>query len=219
MLLSWWVYVPVHELLHALGCIAGGGQVSRLDISPVYGAAFLKRFFPFISVGSEYAGQLKGFNTFGNDLTYLLTDFAPFVLTVVAGLPLLNCVSGRSAPVIRSIIFGAAVPVAFAPFISLTGDYYEMGSIIVSRAALLFFPGMQVQIWRSDDVLKLLRHFFSAGLLTPPNLCGVSLSFLAGAALIMATYWSGILFAGLLKQPGKRIWPQRSQRKGEKLRR
>ncbi len=205
MLLSWWIYVPLHELIHAFGCIIGGGQVSRLDISPLYGAAFLKRFFPFISVGSEYAGQLKGFNTFGNDLDYLLTDFAPFVLTVAAGLPLLYSVGGRSAPLIRSITLGAAIPVAFAPFVSLTGDYYEMGSIIVSRAVSLFFTGIPVQLWRSDDVLKLVQYFFRAGMLTLPNSFGVLASFLMGAVLAIATYWSGVLFAVLLNHHRKSI--------------
>jgi hypothetical protein len=73
LIISWWIYVPIHELVHAFGCMIGGGKVSRLELSPVYGAAFLKNFFPFVSVGSEYAGQLKGFNTLGSDLTYLIT--------------------------------------------------------------------------------------------------------------------------------------------------
>lgn len=56
LLVSWWIYVPLHELGHALGCILGGGTVSKLEISPMYGALFLKEIFPFVSVGSEYAG-------------------------------------------------------------------------------------------------------------------------------------------------------------------
>jgi len=82
--LSWWVYVPLHELAHAFGCLLGGGTVTRLDIDPAYGAALLQRCFPFVNVGSDYAGQLKGFDTGGSDLTYLLTDFLP--LLVDAGL-------------------------------------------------------------------------------------------------------------------------------------
>jgi hypothetical protein len=35
-LLAWWIYVPVHELLHALGCAAAGGSVGRLWIQPRY---------------------------------------------------------------------------------------------------------------------------------------------------------------------------------------
>ena len=30
---GWWVYVPVHELLHALACIATGGDVDELEIA------------------------------------------------------------------------------------------------------------------------------------------------------------------------------------------
>jgi len=202
-LISWWIYVPVHEIFHAFGCIVGGGEVSRLDLSPVYGAVFLKRFFPFISVGSEYAGQLTGFNTFGNDFTYLLTDFTPFVLTVVIGLPLLISVSERSSSLVRSLTFGAAIPFAFAPFISITGDYYEMGSVIVSKAASLLFPGISFQFWRSDDVLKLVMNLLKSHLMAPRDICGMSLSFLVGALLIMATYWSGIVFAGFLNRKRK----------------
>ena len=55
-ILSWWIYVPFHELGHAFGCILGGGTVSKLEISPMYGASLLKEIFPFVSVGSEYAG-------------------------------------------------------------------------------------------------------------------------------------------------------------------
>src|SRR5207344_3373896 len=88
--LTWWIYVPIHELAHAFGCLAGGGAVTRLEIDPLYGAAWLQRVFPFVAVGSDYAGQLTGFDTRGNDLTYLLTDFLPFVGTIAVGVPLLH---------------------------------------------------------------------------------------------------------------------------------
>src|SRR5262249_18384187 len=90
--LTWWVYVPLHELAHAFGCMVGGGTVSRLDIDPLYGAALLQRVFPFVAVGSDYAGQLTGFDTRGSDLTYLLTDFLPFIATIIVGVPLLQAV-------------------------------------------------------------------------------------------------------------------------------
>src|SRR5689334_10291254 len=74
---SWWLYVPLHELAHAWGCQLGGGSVSKLEIDAMYGAALLQRVFPYVSVGSEYAGRLSGFDTHGSDATYLLTDFLP----------------------------------------------------------------------------------------------------------------------------------------------
>ncbi len=199
-LISWWIYVPTHELLHAFGCMIGGGRVSRLEISPVYGAAFLKNFFPFISVGSEYAGQLTGFDTFGSDLTYLLTDFFPYLLTITLGVPLLKSASSKTAPFpFNTVKLGIAIPVAFAPFIAVTGDYYEMGSIIISRLTAWTFPGFKPLHWRSDDVLKLARQlFFSVQTPDLRDVIGLSASFLLAIALIFCTYWTGVFWSRLL---------------------
>jgi hypothetical protein len=73
LLLSWWVYVPIHELAHAWGCLLAGGEVTRLEIDWIYGASLLARVFPYVTVGSEYAGRLSGFDNRGSDLTYLVT--------------------------------------------------------------------------------------------------------------------------------------------------
>lgn len=195
-LASWWAYVPVHELFHAFGCMLGGGEVSRLNLSPIYGASFLKRFFPFISVGSEYAGQLTGFDTHNSYLTYLLTDFFPYILTILIGIPLLRSAANNSpSPFINCIKFGAALPIAFAPFISLTGDYYEMGSIIVTKLASLLFSSFQVERWQSDDLFKLSKKlFFSKYVVRIEDIGGVLLSFLLGIILAFVTYWIGRLW-------------------------
>jgi hypothetical protein len=37
LMATWWIYVPVHELLHAFACEVGGGRVWRLEIDPLYG--------------------------------------------------------------------------------------------------------------------------------------------------------------------------------------
>ena len=42
--------------------------------------------------------------------------------------------------------------VGLAPFYNLIGDYYEMGSILVSRAAQQWQPSFAVERWRSDDL-------------------------------------------------------------------
>jgi hypothetical protein len=207
--LSWWVYVPVHELAHAFGCMLGGGSVSRLDIDPLYGAALLQRVFPFVSVGSEYAGQLTGFDWRGNDWIYLLTDFLPFVGTILIGVPMLRG-AGRPAlrPTAQALLFGAAIPVAFAPFMSLTGDYYEMGSILVSRVASWIDAGLVLTRWRSDDLFKLAGQLFGTdGTGTAVDALGLALSFLVGAALAFGTYALGAAFAQMLpmsrRQPGE----------------
>lgn len=200
LVISWWIYVPIHELLHAFGCIIGGGKVSRLEISPVYGAAFLKHFFPFISVGSEYAGQLKGFDTFGSDSTYLLTDFFPYILTITLGVPLLKSASSKTASFrLNSVKFGIAIPLAYAPFLAVTGDYYEMGSIIISRFTAWAFPGFRPLYWRSDDLVKLAHQlFFSGQAPDVRDVIGLSVSFLLAIVLIFCTYGAGVFWSGIL---------------------
>lgn len=192
---TWWIYVPVHELCHAFGCILGGGTVTELEISPKYGGALLEKIFPFVSSGSEYAGQLTGFDTGGNDLIYLLTDFLPFLLTVFVGVPLLRSAS-RATPLGAGVRLGISLPIAFAPFISFSGDYYEMGSIIVSRIAALFSPSLDINRFRSDDVFKLSDElFFSGSQYGAGDIAGVLLSFILGIVLIYVTYYLGVLFS------------------------
>ncbi len=199
--LSWWVYVPVHELCHALGCVVTGGEVTRLEIDPLYGAALLQRVFPFVAVGSEYAGQLTGFDTHGNDLTYLATDFCPFLLTLLIGVPLLRSVSVRPMhPVLACAAFGAALPVAFAPFISIPGDYYEMGSIVVSRCVALWSPSFPLARWRSDDLFKLADHLLHVPGANLGDVAGVSASLLLGIVLVFTTYWLGTLLGRVIRR-------------------
>jgi hypothetical protein len=151
---SWWIYVPAHELLHALGCYLPGGTVTELQIAPQYGGALFARVLPFVVVGGDYAGRLSGFDTKGSDLIYLSTTAVPFVLSVFIGVPLLKaCVRGR-----RAALVGAAFVVALAPFYCLTGDYYEMGSIITTHV-LTWLGGDQTvrfAAFRADDVVKLV---------------------------------------------------------------
>jgi hypothetical protein len=192
-LCGWMVYVPLHELLHAFGCMATGGDVTRLEIDAIYGAALLQRIFPWVAVGSEYAGRLTGFDTHGNDLIYLATDAAPFLLTVFAGIPLLRWIP--RAPLRdswRCFWFGAALPVAFAPFVSLPGDYYEMGSIVVSRLAALAVGDFDVARWRSDDLLKLIDQLFSDGKAASIDYLGVGAAFVVGLLAALATYAAGV---------------------------
>mgnify|MGYP001348858360 CR=1 FL=1 len=204
--LSWWIYVPIHELAHALGCLIGGGSVSRLEISPLYGGGVLETVFPLVYSGSHYAGQLTGFDTKGSDLTYLLTVFLPFLLTILAGVPLLRSAAG-SAPLAAAVKLGLALPIAFAPLISFSGDYYEMGSIVVSRIAESISVAADSMKWRSDDVFKLAGDlFFSGKPYGPADVLGVACSFVLGVGFIYATYllgvlWSNVLGVGRKKSP------------------
>jgi len=202
---SWWVYVPVHELLHAYGCLWTGGSVTRLDIDWIYGAALLQRWFPFVAVGSEYAGQLTGFDTHGSDLTYLATDAAPFLLTIVVGVPLLqSAATGDRSWVSRCVRLGAGLPIAYAPFVSLVGDYYEMGSILVSRLWAVVAPGFAVGRWRSDDVFKLAETIRAAPDGGVGDAMGVTVSLLLGTVLAFATYAAGTWCAGAYRRVSAR---------------
>jgi hypothetical protein len=196
---SGWLYVPVHELLHAFGCLAAGGTVDRLELDPQYGAALLQKVFPFVAVGSEYAGQLTGFDTHGNDLTYLVTVFAPFVTTILLGVWLMRTVARFRRPgILPCLLIGVATPHAFAPFVNLIGDYYEMGSILTSRAVAVFDPGLSLEAWRSDDLLRTARELLSSGAARPGDVAVLLLGALLGTFLAFATYWAGGVFSDLV---------------------
>ena len=186
--LGWWLYVPVHELLHAGACLAAGGSVERLEIDGMYGGALLAKIFPFVVSGSDYAGRLSGFDTDGNDLVYLATDFGPFLLTLFPGVWLLrHAVLKR-----RAFLFGLALPLALAPFISLPGDAYEIGSILATRLAP-WSDATSSALLRGDDVIKKFGEVRAAGAGAPWG--GFGLAIALGFAWAEATFALGALIA------------------------
>lgn len=180
--LGWWIYVPLHELLHALACLAAGGEVTRLEVDPLYGGALLARLIPWVVSGSEYAGRLSGFDTHGNDLIYLVTDLGPFLLTL-PGVWLLR----RAARAPRPALFGMTLPFALAPLLSLTGDAYEIGSILVTR-----LPGWSEPIvrdlLRGDDVI-LKAQVIGDSAAGAGVWAGWGLALLVGLLWALATYF------------------------------
>lgn len=199
MALAWWVYVPVHELLHAAGCRVTGGEVRRLEIAPIYGGAVLARLLPFVVAGGDYAGRLSGFDTHGSDVVYLATDFGPFLLTVFPGVWWLR----RAARGGQAFWFGAALPVALAPLISATGDAYEIGSILVTRLPPWSAPAMR-SLLRGDDLgLKAGQVADAAKSGGSPALLwgGMAAATLAGLAWAWLTYGLGAVVAARAGQP------------------
>ena len=174
---GWWIYVPAHELLHALGCWAAGGVVSRLEIDPLYGAGWLAKLFPFVVPGGAYAGRLSGFDTRGSDWIYLVTDLAPFVLALFPGFWWLR----RAARGAHPVAFGAALPAAFAPLLSLSGDAYEIASLAVVH--LPPWSGRRMLV--GDDLGAKVAEV--SGLAEPGMLAGVAVAALLG--LIWALAW------------------------------
>ncbi|MCD4655557.1 hypothetical protein K8T06_16675, partial [bacterium] len=41
-IVTWFIYVPIHELFHVGGCVFTGGTVSELVMGHEYGAAYLQ---------------------------------------------------------------------------------------------------------------------------------------------------------------------------------
>jgi hypothetical protein len=188
-LAGWWVYVPLHELLHAAACAAAGGRVSRLEIDGLYGGWLLARLFPFVVAGSEYAGRLSGFDTRGSDWIYLATDLGPFVLTLFPGVWWLR----RAAAARNALLFGGALPFALAPFLSLTGDAYEIGSIAVTGLP----PWTRDGVLRGDDLFKKAAEL---GRLPGAPWGGFALAALLGLVWAFLTWWAGDRVARRLGQ-------------------
>lgn len=188
----WWIYVPVHEFFHVFGCWGGGGTVTQLDIDHLYGGALFARWIPFVSAGSEYAGRLSGFNP-GSDSCYLLTDFGPFVLSLLFGVPLLRLALKRESIALA----GPGLILAFAPVLNLLGDYYEMGSIIATRIVFAVLPGAgqwaSMEMLRSDDFIKLIRELGTNPAVADPGWPAAVITILLGAIL-------AILLAGFTYQ-------------------
>ncbi|MGD2108318.1 MAG: hypothetical protein PVI86_02895 [Phycisphaerae bacterium] len=204
MLVSWFIYVPIHELLHVFGCVAPGGSVSELEVAPQYGGHLLAKWFDFVVCGGEYAGRLTAFDTKNSDWIYLATVFAPFVLSVIIGVPILKLCARRSRP----LLAGVGVVIGLAPFYNIIGDYYEIGSVTTTGvlSVLLGNEGVAFEGIRGDDIFKLVGTLFTS----PADLglegagawfAGfvlVLVSFVLGILAAFVTYYLGHLFARLL---------------------
>jgi len=182
------LYVPVHELAHAAGCVLLGGSVERIELSPFFGGDLLARLTPLVSSATGYAGRLAKFDVGGSDLVFLGTDLAPYLLTVLVGVPLLQAL--RRAP--NPWLLGAAAIVAMAPWMSLTGDYYEIGSILMTR--LVATTGADFSSLRSDDMLSLVSSVWRAPVGAGSSNPGPSP---AAVAMIVASFVLGVLLASV----------------------
>lgn len=199
MLASWWLYVPLHELFHAWGCLLAGGTVTRLEIDEAYGGAWLAEWFAYVVPGSEYAGRLSGFDTGGSDWVYLVTVFFPYLLTLFPGIPALLYAARQG----NAVLFGAAIPWAYTPFLSLTGDFYEIGSILVSRLASPWLTEA-IQRWRADDVPLLVETLFgAAGSGSTSDAAGIAAGFLLGVLGAFLTFDLGARLAQRMIPAGR----------------
>lgn len=185
--IAWFVTVPVHELLHALGCLMSGGSVHELTIQRLYGGAVLERLIPFVRAGGTYAGQLSDFDTGESDICYFITVLFPYILTVFFGIPMLALArrSGNPLP------HGIGIVHSLLPLVSVTGDYYEMGSIAATRIAG-FVPGSrEAELIRGDDLAIVVTR------VTESNMAGgfllIGFSLLLAVLFIWATWWCSLV--------------------------
>jgi len=188
----WMHTVPVHELLHAAGCLLGGGEVSELEIKPVYGGALLARLFAFVRSGGNYQGRLAGFDTGGNDWCYLLTDALPYLLTILLGVPMLELARRRGS----MVALGVGMVHTILPVASLGGDYYEMGSVVATRMAGLQPRSPEALLLRGDDLALVLRRVEAGGVEHGLILIGAGV--LIGVFFLWLTMDLSILAARLL---------------------
>jgi hypothetical protein len=187
----WFITVPVHELLHVAGCLVSGGEVSQLTIQPMYGGAFLSRVFSFVTPGGDYAGQLKGFDTDGSDVCYFITVFFPFLLTIFFGFSLLLLAARSGNP----LWHGIGIVHIILPIASITGDYYEMGSIAMTRLLGYGSGSEQAELFRGDDLPLVFSRVWEAA--PPYGIPIVIAAAVLGVVFIVMTLDLSILFARL----------------------
>jgi hypothetical protein len=185
------VYVPIHELLHVLGCVATGGEVSELEVQPMYGGTLLAAVFPFVVAGGDYAGRLSGFDTHGSDFVYLVTVLAPYSLSVLFGVPGIRACGRRSRP----ILFGMAFVLVVVPFSSIPGDFFEVGSIVTTHVASWVVDeetAEAIEAVRTDDAFALIGQLASE-----PSELGLADHIPLAASLTALSLLLSILFAFL----------------------
>jgi hypothetical protein len=192
ILVVWFITVPVHELLHVAGCLLTGGEVSELTIQPMYGGVLLARLFSFVNPGGDYAGQLTGFDTGGSDFCYFVTVWFPFLLTVLLGFSCLRLAARGGRP----LIHGIGIVHIFMPVASITGDFYEVGSIAATRLMGLPADSKAADLIRGDDLMLVISRVREAG--PDHGLLTVGLGLIIGIALITLTVDLSILNARLI---------------------
>jgi len=195
LIVFWHIYTPIHELLHVAACLVGGGTVDELALKPQYGGTLLQHIFPFITPESDYAGQLTGFQT-PNYFVYAFVDFAPYLLSLF-GVALLEFCRRRK----HAMLFGLAVILAFIPFMSVPGDYYEAVSLLATQLAESINPELPTGVLISDDVFKSMGLLKEKGFLSGTNLTLVILSILAAIYLALVTLAIQVLIARRIYGP------------------
>ena len=192
LVLFWWGYVPIHELIHAGACLLCGGTVEELAIDSRYGGAWLAKVFPFVVADSEYAGQLTRFSI-PNGVAFAFVDLAPYLLSLF-GVTLLEVSRRRGS----AALFSLGFLLAFAPVISVTGDYYEAASQVTSYLAASLDSDLPGGVLVSDDVFRLINELGEAGRMGPGIVIFLVLGLLASVHLVLVTFALQVIVADRL---------------------
>jgi len=148
---SWWLYVPIHELMHVMGCILVGGEVNELALDPLYGGELLSKIFPFVVSDSDYAGQLTDFTT-PNKFAYFVVDLFPYLLSLPGVLFIRLSIKFR-----YMWLFSIGFLLMYVPLTQMFGDFYEAASLGVGELMTLINPDLNPQLIISDDLFKLIK--------------------------------------------------------------
>jgi hypothetical protein len=181
LILFWHAYVPVHEMLHVAGCLLGGGEVESLNLKPQYGGLILQKLFPFVIPESDYAGRLTGFKT-PNSWAYALVDFFPYSISFF-GITLIEFCRRKKL----AVLLGLGIILAFVPFMSIPGDYYEAVSLATTQVGETINPALQAGALVSDDVFRSIKQLGEAGTLDWSVGALIFLGFLLAAYLAFMT--------------------------------
>ena len=178
----WHVYVPIHELLHVAGCVLTGGTVNELALQPQYGARLLQHVFPFVVVdeGGAYAGRLTGFAT-PNRWSYAVVDLFPYLPSVL-GVTLLELARRHRS----AFLFAGGFVLAYVPWISLTGDFYELASLFTAPLAPILVPHGTADHFISDDMFRLLSEMNTRGQLTAGGISLVAFTLALALGVVVA---------------------------------
>jgi hypothetical protein len=198
LIVFWHLYVPFHELLHVAGCLLGGGQVTSLTLKPQYGGSILGKLFSFVVPESEYAGRLTGF-TAPNGWVYAFVDFLPYTISLFGLTVIMYCRRKRAA-----FLLGLGFILAFVPFMSVPGDYYEAVSLVTTRMAESMDPGLRKGVLVSDDLFRSLKGLAQGGNLN----WAVGICIIAG---IMASVYLALMTFALQVKIGDVFFNGRSK--------
>ena len=190
---SFWIYVPIHELMHAFATFLVGGEVRELAIDATYGGVFFAKIFPFVVSESEYAGQLTDFTT-PNKFAYFIVDMFPYLLSL-PGVLLIRL----AAKYKRLWLFSLGFLLMLVPLTQIFGDFYEAASLSMGEIMSLLNPSLDPNLIVSDDMFKLLSTIDESSKGNLLIYISIALSLLLGLILAWLTIIIQVPFADLFK--------------------